>query len=71
MTKIPTFSNIQIFMHFLSEFLTNFVDRNLKRVNKETICSPVGFSEKFISVFLVKMSQIDTGNDKNHKTFHF
>ena len=27
----------------------------LKRVNKERMCSPVGFSEEFIAVFGVKM----------------
>ena len=35
------------------------------------MCCPVGYSEEFIAVFAVKMSQIDTEKDKNHKTFQF
>ena len=36
-------------------------------VNKERMCCRVGFSEEFTAVFHVKISQIDTENDKNPK----
>ena len=38
---------------------------------KGKIFCPVGFSEKYIAVFQIKMSQIDTENDKNPKIFSF
>ena len=41
----------------------------LKRVNMEKMCCPVDFSEEFIAVFQVEMSQIDTKNDKNPEVF--
>ena len=35
------------------------------------MCCPVRFSEELIAIFLVKLSQIDTENDKNPKVFQF
>ena len=35
------------------------------------MCCPVGFSEEFIAIFQVKMSQIDTKNDKKPKVLQF
>ena len=46
-------------------------DWNVERVNKERMCCPVGFYEEFIAVLLVKVSQIDTENDKSPKIFQF
>ena len=34
-------------------------------------CCPVSFYEEIIAVFQMKLSQIDTENDKNPKIFHF
>ena len=42
----------------------------MERVNKEEICQPIVFSEEFIAVFLVKVSQIQT-EKKNKKTSKF
>ena len=44
---------------------------NVNKERMESLRCPVGFSEEVIVVFLVKMSQIDTGNDKKTKFFHF
>ena len=33
------------------------------------MCCPVGFSEEFIAVFWVEMSQIDTEKDKKFSNF--
>ena len=35
------------------------------------MCCPKGFSEEFISFFLLKMSQINTKNDKKRKFLNF
>ena len=32
---------------------------------------PVVFNENIIAIFWLKMSQIDTENDKNHQNFQF
>ena len=58
MTKIPKFSNFQRFYAFISKFSTDFVDLNIEKGQQGTKCSPAGFSEEFIVVFLVAMSQI-------------
>ena len=39
----------------------------MEKVNKEYSCCPLGFFEEFIAVVLVKLSQIETENDKNPK----
>ena len=43
----------------------------LKRVNKERVCCPVGFSEELIEVFKLKKSQIGTEIDKNPEFSNF
>ena len=51
--------------------MTDFVDRNVKRVNIEKMFCPVGFFEEFITVFYVTMSQIETENNEKPKIFQF
>ena len=43
----------------------------MKGVKKERMCCPVGFSEEFIAVFLVNVSQTETENDKILKFSNF
>ena len=43
----------------------------LKTLDMALIRCPVGFSEELVAIFKMKMSQIDTENDKNHKVFQF
>ena len=43
----------------------------LKMNNMALTHGPVGFSEEIIAVFELKMSQIDTENNKNPKNFQF
>ena len=72
MTKVSKFSHFQRLYAIFSKLTTDFVEWNVeKRRQKERMCSPVGFSERFIAVFLVKMSQFDKENDKKPKSFLF
>ena len=57
------------FMHFVSKFRQTLWIGTLKKVNKERMCSPVGFSDGLISVFQVKISQIPTDYDKIPQLF--
>ena len=59
------------FQCIFSTFSTNFVDWNVKKVNNKKICCPVGFSKELNAVFKVKMSKINTENDKKPKNFQF
>ena len=43
----------------------------MKRFNKEKLRCPVEISEEFITVFLVKLYQNNTENDKNPKFSNF
>ena len=67
MNKTPKFSNFEIFYAFFQFFRRTSSIGTLKRDCRERKCYLVDFSEKIIAVFEVKMSQIDTGNDKNPK----
>ena len=58
-------------MHILPNFRQTSSTATFKRVNKERMCRPVDFSEEFVAVFIVKMSQIDTEDDKNPKFSNF
>ena len=70
MTKIPKFSNFQRFYAFFPKFSTHFVDCPIwKASTKEGMCCPVGFFEKFIAVFFVNTTQIDTENFQIFKVF--
>ena len=51
-------------MHLFPNFRRTVSIGTLKRSKKEKMCRLVGFSEKFIAVFSVKMSQIDTEKSK-------
>ena len=53
-------------MHF-STFSTDFVDWNTKKVNNERMCCLKGFFKEINTVFKVKMSKINTENDKKQK----
>ena len=45
--------------------------RNVKKGHQEKMRCAVGLSEEFIAGFHVKMSQIDTKNDKKTQFFYF
>ena len=53
---------------FSKDFQTFWIGA-LKRVNKKRMCCSVGFFEEFIAVSLVKMSQINTENNKKPMNF--
>ena len=58
-------------MHFLLKFhrlrgLECFEGSTMKKLVR-----PVVFNEDIIAIFCLKMSQIDTENDKNPKNFQF
>ena len=55
-------------MHF-SSFSTDFVDWNTKKVNNERMCCLKSFFKEINAVFKVKMSKVNTENDKKHKNF--
>ena len=59
------------FMYFFINFRQTLWTGTLRRVNKEEMSCPVGFSEDFIAVFLVKIFQIGSENDKKLKVFQF
>ena len=58
-------------MQFLSYFRKTSWIRMLKMLNMALIRCPEGFSEETVAVFEMKMSQVDTENDKIPKTFQF
>ena len=58
-------------MHFFPNFRQILWIGMFTRVIKEQMRCPVGFSEKFISSFNVKMSQINTENYKKKLNFSF
>ena len=58
-------------MHFFPNFRQTLWIETTKRVSNKGICCPIDSSEEFIAVCFVKMSQIDTENDKNPKVFKF
>ena len=70
MTKSQIFPIFERFYAFSSD-IVDWNVKNGKKVNKENLCCPVGFSEELISVFEVKRSQIDTENDKKSKVVLF
>ena len=47
------------------------MDWNIGKGHKEKMGCPVGFSEEFIAVFLVKVSQIETETDKKPENYQF
>ena len=67
MTKNPQLSTFQSFMHFLLKFRQSSWIGMFYNVNKDQICCQVVFNEKIFPMFRMKMSQIDTENDKNSK----
>ena len=68
--KIPNFSIFQRFYAILSPKLsTDFVDWNVETSQQGKICCPAGFSEDFLAVFLVKMSQKEFKNAKKTQNF--
>ena len=69
--KTQNFSIFKDFIHFFPHFRQTLWIGTLKRVNKEKMCCPTSFSDEFIAVFLVKMSQIITETYKNPKTFQY
>ena len=69
MTKISKFSKSQRFYAFFSNFWQTLWIGTLEKVNNVEMCYPVGYSEEFIAVFLVKMSLIKTKNDEKQKLF--
>ena len=73
MTKSQKFPIFKRFKHF-SKLLTNIVKWNIENLKmgpkgKNVLSS--SFSEEFIAIFQVKMSQIDTENDKKPKVLQF
>ena len=57
-------------MHFLFvEVSTVSLDWTVLKGQKETILCPVVFNEEIVAMFWLKLSQIDTENDKNHEIF--
>ena len=58
-------------MHYFPRFRQTSSIGTLKRLHKERMCSPVDFNEELNAVFEVKMSQIDTDNDKKTPNFPF
>ena len=62
--NLKSFPIFKDFIHFFPSFRLTLWIGTLKRINKEGMCCPVGFSKKFNAVFQVKMSQIDTKKDK-------
>ena len=58
-------------MHFVSKILTEFVNWNIEKGQQVKMCCLVGFSEELFAVWYVKMSQIDSENDKNLKISQF
>ena len=69
--KSPNCPILKDIMQFVSNFRQILWIRTLNKVNKERMCSPVGFSDALFSVFWVKVSQINTEYDKNPQTFQF
>ena len=63
------FSKDERFYAFFRNFRRTLWTGILERVNKDGLYCPVGFSEKYTAVFFVKMTQIDTENDKKTKSF--
>ena len=65
------FPNSKILCSFSPKLSSDFVDWNTEKNQQERMCCPVGFSEDFIAVFLMKMSRIKTKNAKKPKVFSF
>ena len=58
-------------MQFLPNLLQTSWIGKLKRVNKEQVGCPVGFSEELIAVFKLKKTQIGIEFDIKPKVFQF
>ena len=66
--------NFLIFQRFYAIFRTfrqTLWIASLKRVNKEKMCCPIGYSEELSAFFKMKMFQIDKENDKKNRIFQF
>ena len=64
------------FSMFLCNFCHDFdclrrLECWLKTFIKVAVCYPVVFKDEIVSVFWLKMSQLDTENDKNLKILQF
>ena len=68
--KIFQFSK-QSFMHFLLKFHRLHGVECFKGSTMKKLVRPVVFNEEITAMFCLKMSQIDTENDKNPKSFQF
>ena len=66
--KISQFSR---FYAFFVEVSTVFLDWTVLKGQKETISCPVVYNEEIVSMFWLKVCQIDTKNDKNLEIFEF
>ena len=69
--KIPQLLQFSKFLCIFFKFWQTLWIGRLKSVNKEKICSPVGFSDALILVFYLKMSQTNTEYDKSSWIFQF
>ena len=67
--KTRNFPIFKIFMHFLLKVRQTSWIGMFWSVNKEWVCCQIVFYEERIAMFWMKMSQIDTENDKNPRIY--
>ena len=69
MTKNQNFFQFSKIFEFFVKFAADFVDRNVLGVQQGKGWFQGRLFREFIAIFQVKMSQIDTENDRNPKIF--
>ena len=72
--KMRKFDNIPVFLRFNAIFVNfsiDIVDQNVENDQQGTNTLFNRLFQELIAVFQIKVSQIDTENDKKPKTFHF